>query len=275
MTVVDPAPPVAAVPLWRVIEAIGNGEVHPHYQPIVSLRTGDVLGVEALARWRVPEGATLPATAFVPLLEEARRVTDLTAFMLDQACADLAAWQRAFPLDAAFRVSINVSATELNDRRLAALVDEAVAAHRVSASSLCLELTETARIDDVATAEQVLHQLAREIGVRLAVDDYGTGFADGTYLTRFPFDTVKIDHSFVAGMAHRPDHARFVRETVRYAGHRSLGVVAEGVETPRQAAALLSVGCIEGQGFGLGLPCPAEQILDRRFGACAYRAPTT
>lgn len=275
MTVVDPTLPIADVPLWRVLDAIGNGEVHPHYQPIVCLQTGEVLGVEALARWTVHEGTTLPAMAFVPLLERSRRVTDLTAFMLDRACGDLAGWQQAFPLDADFRVAINVSATELNDRRLTALVDEAITTHRISASSLCLELTETARIENPETAQRVLVQLSRELGVRLAVDDYGTGFADGTYLTRFPFDTVKIDHTFVAGMAHRADHARFVRETIRYAGNRSLGVVAEGVETQRQAHALLSAGCTEGQGFGLGMPCPAEHILDRRFGAATYRAPST
>lgn len=276
MTLLDGDVALSDVPLWRILEAIGAGEVHPHYQPIVSLQTGDVVGVEALARWTVADHGTLPATAFVPVLERSRRVTDLTAFMLDRACADLAAWQRTFPLSAGFRVAINVSATELSDRRLAALVREALAEHRVNAKSLCLEVTETAQIDDFRLAANILAELATDIGVRLAVDDYGTGFADAVYLTALPFDTVKIDQSFVAGMSHRPDHAAFVRATVGYAHDRSLGVVAEGIENRGQAEALLSVGCTVGQGFGLGMPCPADQILDRRFGvAPVYQGPTT
>ena len=269
MTTVERELTVYSVPLWRILDAIGAGQVHPHYQPIVSLQTGDVLGVEALARWTVPEHGVLPATAFVPVLERSRRVTDLTAFMVDQACCDLAAWQRTFPLNAGFRVAINVSATELSDGRLARLVREALAAHRISARSLCLEITETAQIDDFEAAADVLAELATDIGVRLAVDDYGTGFAAGSYLTTFPFDTVKIDQTFVAGMSHRADHAAFVRATIGYALGRSLGVVAEGVENQGQADALLSVGCTVGQGFALGMPCPAEQIVDLRFGATA------
>lgn len=267
MAVIDHVSTPTDVPLWRILEAISEGEVHPHYQPIVSLATGDVIAVEALARWSVPHGGVLPATAFVPVLERCRRVTDLTAFMLDRACTDLAAWQRNFPLSAGFRVAINVSATELNDGRLAALVREALAQHRINAQSLCLEVTETARIDDMRLAAAVLAELATDIGVRLALDDFGTGFADGEYLQAFPFDTVKIDQSFVAGMGHRDDHAAFVRATVGYARHRAMGVVAEGIQDTHQAAALLSVGCRVGQGFGLGMPCPAEEILDKRFGA--------
>ena len=266
MTVVVPAPTLPEIPLWRILDAIGRGEIHPHYQPIVSLQTGDVLGVEALARWNFPGRGLLAAAAFVPTLERARRVTDLTAFMLDRACADLAAWQRRFPLPVGFRVAINVSATELGDRRLAPLVREALADHHISAGSICLELTETAEIDNFELAATILVELATDVGIRLAVDDFGTGYAAGGYLTSFPFDTVKIDQVFIAGMSHRSDHADFVRATIGYAHGRSLGVVAEGIENRGQADALLSVGCTAGQGFGLGMPRPADQILDRRFG---------
>jgi len=267
MAIVDHAPAPTEAPLWQILEAISEGQVHPHYQPIVSLTTGDVVAVEALARWRVPDLGTLPATAFVPVLERCRRVTDLTAYMLDRACADLAAWQRDLPLRPGFRVAINVSATELGDRRLTTLVREALGAHRIAPHSICLEVTETARIDDMQRAAAVLAELASDIGVRLALDDFGTGFADGEYLEAFPFDTVKIDQSFVAGMGHRDDHAAFVRATVGYAKHRAMGVVAEGVQQAEQARALLTAGCRVAQGFGLGMPTPAEQILDTRFGA--------
>jgi EAL domain-containing protein (putative c-di-GMP-specific phosphodiesterase class I) len=273
MTVVDHDSAVADVPLWRILDAIGNGEIHPHYQPIVSLRSGDVLGVEALARWARPGHGVVPATAFVPILEQARRVSALTAFMIDRACADLARWQDEGRVAPAFRVAINVSATELADRRLIGLVRGALLTHGVQASSLCLELTETARIDDVDLAAAVLAELAERVGVRLAVDDYGTGFANDVYLRSLPFDVVKIDQSFVAGMADRADYEAFVKATIDYAEDRRLGVVAEGVENRGQAEALLSAGCTVGQGFGLAMPCPAEEIVDRRFVAASEDHP--
>lgn len=267
MTTIDLRPARPDVPLWRILDAIAVGEVRPHYQPIVSLETGEVVAVEALARWATPhDGFVSPAT-FIPVLEQANRVSDLTAFMLDRACADLAAWQRQFPLRAGFRVAINVSATELSDRRLAALVHEALAQHHIAAESLCLELTETAPIGDLDAVGRVLAELTTDIGVQLAVDDYGTGFAAGDVLAALPFDTVKIDRSFVASMEHRPDHAAFVEATVGYAEHRSMRVVGEGIQTSAQAAALRAVGCRLGQGFALGMPCPAEEIVDVTFGA--------
>ena len=269
MAVLDHVPAPTEVPLWRILEAISTGEVRPHYQPIVSLTSGEMVAVEALARWTIPETGTMPAALFVPVLERCRRVTDLTAFMLDRACADLASWQADCPLRAGFRVAINVSATELADGRLAALVREALAQHHVSARSICIEVTETAKVDDMVLAGNVLAELVTGIGVRLALDDFGTGFADGEYLETFPFDTVKIDRSFVDGMGSRDDHAAFVRATVGYARRRSMGVVAEGVQHRHQAAALLSAGCSVGQGFGLGMPCPAEEILER------WRPPCT
>jgi len=250
--------------LTRILDAIDGGEMHPHYQPIVSLDTGELVGVEALARWDVPDSGLLPATAFVPVLERSRRVSDLTAFMLDRACADLAVWSRDRRFRSGFRVAVNVSATEVGDRRLAGLVHEALATHEVAPHSLCLELTETAPIDDLAAVGAVLAELTTDIGVQLAVDDYGTGHNDDGVLGALPFDTVKIDRSFVTGMGHRADHAAFVRATVGYAAHRSLSVVAEGVRDRRHADALLQAGCRLGQGFGLGRPCPADRVMAHR-----------
>lgn len=255
------------VPLWHILDAIAGGAVYPHYQPIVSLRSGEVLGVEALARWRRhSEEPVLAATAFVPLLERARRVTDLSAYMLDRACADLARWRCLFELDTSFRVSVNVSATELVDRRLVGLVRESIEAHRIEPAALCLEITETARIDNFATAGRVLSELRDDVGVCLAADDYGRGYADGQYLAHFPFDTVKIDQSYVTGMAANHADAEFVDATISYAIGRSLSVVAEGIETDLQARALLSAGCMVGQGYALAMPSPAEEVLRGFYG---------
>jgi len=257
-------PALAGPTLNRILDAIGGGEVHPHYQPIVSLETGEMVGVEALARWDVPDTGLLAANAFVPVLERSRRVSVLTAFMLHRACADLAAWRRDRRLVSGFRVAVNVSATEVGDRRLAGLVHEALDAHEVAPQSLCLELTETAPIEDLDAVGAVLAELTNDIGVQLAVDDYGTGHNDSGVLGALPFDTVKIDRSFVTGMGHRADHAAFVRATVGYAANRSLSVVAEGVRDRRHAQTLLRAGCRFGQGFGLGVPCPADRVLAHR-----------
>jgi EAL domain-containing protein (putative c-di-GMP-specific phosphodiesterase class I) len=264
-----------SVPLWHILDAIAGGDVYPHYQPIVSLRSGEVLGVEALARWRRHyEEPVLAATAFVPLLERAQRVTDLTAYMLDRACADLACWRALFDLDSSFRVSVNVSATELVDRRLVGLVRESIEAHRIEPSALCLEVTETARIDNFATAGKVLCELRDDVGVCLAADDYGRGYADGQYLAHFPFDTVKIDQSYVAGMEASDEDAAFVHATISYAIGRSIGVVAEGIETDLQARALLSAGCTVGQGFALAMPSPADEVLRDFYGDTLGSAAT-
>jgi EAL domain-containing protein (putative c-di-GMP-specific phosphodiesterase class I) len=259
-----------ALPLWSVLDAIAAGDIRPHYQPVVALRAGKLIGVEALARWCIDDGdgdLVLPATAFVPLLEDARRVTDLTAFVLDQACADLAWWRKDFSLCPEFRVAVNVSATELVDRRLVGLVRESLDCHGIEPSSLCLEVTETAEIGDFDVASSVLEELAHDVGVRLAVDDYGTGFATGRYLSAFPFDIVKIDQCFVAGLGQRDCDTQFVRHTIDYAADHDLGVVAEGIETAGQARALVEFGCDVGQGFGIGLPCPAADVLAPWVGA--------
>lgn len=261
------AGPARAV--WQVLDGIAQGQVYPHYQPIVSLQDGELLGVEALARWeRKHNDELIPATSFVPVLERARRVTDLTAFMLDQACADLARWQRLFHLSAAFRVSVNVSATELVDRRLVGLVAETVRFHRIVPGSLCLEVTETAAIDNFEVAKGVLAELTHGIGVRLAVDDYGAGFTHGRYLSTFPIDTLKIDQAVIGRMAHRAEDSAFVRSTVDYASFRELKVIAEGVETPSQAQILRRMGCTAGQGFHIGVPSPAHEVLGRWLQPC-------
>lgn len=250
----------ARTPLWSVLDAIAAGDIRPHYQPVVGLRSGRLIGVEALARWCADE-LVLPATAFVPLLEAARRVTDLTAFILDQACADLAAWRQAFCLQPGFHVAVNVSATELVDRRLVPLVRESLSLWDIDPRSICLEITETAAIDDFDTAAAVLRELANDVGVRLAVDDYGTGFANSSYLEAFPFEILKIDQCFVAGLPDRMEDSAFVREAIGYAAHREMRVIAEGIETLPQAHALIAAGCDVGQGFGIAVPSPAAEVL--------------
>jgi EAL domain-containing protein (putative c-di-GMP-specific phosphodiesterase class I) len=258
-------PAADGLPLWSVLDAIADGQIRPHYQPVVALQAGQLVAVEALARWCVDDeddgDHVLPATAFVPLLEDAHRVTDLTAFVLDRACADLACWRKDSALWPDFHVAVNISATELVDRRLIGLVRESLDCHGIEPCALCLEVTETAEIADFDMASSVLAELAHDVGVRLAVDDYGTGYATGRYLTSLPFDIVKIDQGFVAGLGQCDRDTQFVRRTIDYAAGHDLRVVAEGIETPGQARALVEIGCDVGQGFGIGMPSPASDVL--------------
>ena len=256
--------------LPEILAAIDDGEMEPHYQPLVSLESRRLVGVEALARWNRPGRGETPPAVFVPHLEHSRRVSALTAWMLDRAGGDLAAWRHRFRLPHDFHVAVNVSATELIDDRLVAMAAAAIGRHRIPPAALCLELTETARIEDLATAIGVFVQL-RELGVRVAIDDFGAGFTGPLQLEVLPFDLVKIDHSYVADVEHRADCMDFIARTVAAATRRSVDVVAEGVETSAQARALRSLGCQHGQGWSFGRAAPAEAVLSTWVAA---RAPS-
>ena len=248
--------------LVEILHAIGDGQVVPYYMPLVSLADGQLVGVEALARWHRPRhgDVVLPA-GFVPRLERARRVSDLTAWMVDAVCADLVSWSRRYTLPAGFRVAVNVSATELIDHRLLLLVCESLQKHQVAAHLICLEITESAKIDDVPCAAAVLAEL-RALGVRVAVDDFGSGFAGPDYLVDFAVDAIKIDQLFVAQLANQVGARDFVARTVAHGQAHRMDVIAEGIETTEQASTLRTMGCWLGQGFGLGLPAPGDCALD-------------
>lgn len=245
--------------LADIFRAIASGEVIPHYQALVSFHSGRLIGVEALARWERPGLGELNPDVFVPLLEQARRVSDLTAWMLDQVSMDLCRWRSDLQLPGEFSVAVNVSATELADRRLVRLTQEALRRHALPDGALCLEVTETAFIDDLRTAAALMREL-RALGIRLALDDCGSGAATVDTLSQLPFDMVKIDQCYVSSMA-SADSLAFITELVDLADELGLEVVAEGIETREQVDALRSLGCGHGQGFGLGRPTPGDNVF--------------
>jgi EAL domain-containing protein (putative c-di-GMP-specific phosphodiesterase class I) len=259
-----PAPPeeqpVEEASLIEILAAIDDGQIVPHYQPLVSLGSHRLIGVEALARWDRPDRLHIGPSQFVASLERARCVSRLTARMLDRASGDLAAWQRHFRLPRHFRVAVNVSATELMDHRLVTMAAAAIDRHGIPPTALCLELTETARIEDPATAVEVFVRL-RELGVRVAIDDFGVGFTTPLHFETLPFDMVKIDHSYVADVERRQDCADFITRTVAAATRRKVDVLAEGVETLGQARTLQLLGCRHGQGWSFGRAAPADAVL--------------
>lgn len=238
--------------------AIDRGELGPFYQPIVRLGSGALAGFEALVRWRHPRRGLLTPEHFLPLCEELGMMGDLGAMMRREAAAQLAAWRRARPAAASLTVAVNLSVGELERPDLPG---EARALRReadLPPGALKLEVTEGEVMRDPERAAVVLRSL-RDAGVTLALDDFGVGFSSLSYLTRLPFDTLKIDGFFVRTMASDPGSAKIVSSIVKLGQDLALEVVAEGVEDAATAQRLYELGCDYAQGFSFAQPlCPDD-----------------
>ncbi|MEZ0491273.1 putative bifunctional diguanylate cyclase/phosphodiesterase [Kineococcus sp. TBRC 1896] len=238
--------------------AVDRGELFVRYQPQVDPATDAVVGAEALVRWRHPELGPVGPDRFIPLAERSGLVAGVTAVVLDRALADAARWHAA---GFAPSVSVNLSARLLTDHDLPGLVAEVLRRHRVAASALVLEITETGIVSDPERARAVVRRL-RALGCSVAVDDYGTGQASLTYLTDLEVDELKIDRSFVTGMIQDRARAVIVRSTVQMARELGLRVVAEGVTDAPTQRALAALGCHTAQGEHVGGPMSADAVLD-------------
>lgn len=257
--------PCAAALLRRLPEAAAGGELVVHFQPQVAVAGGRVEGAEALVRWQHPEHGLLGPDAFVPAAERTGLVRPVTLHVLDVALAQCARWRAAGATS--FAVSVNVSAHDLDDRRLVADVRAALARHELPADALALEVTETMAMRDAAQAGRTLRALA-DLGVGLAVDDYGVGYGSLDYLRRLPFTVLKVDRAFVAPAADDRVCAEILRSTVDLGHALGMHVVAEGVEDDRTLALLRGLGCDSAQGWALGRPGPAT-ALDGLLGRTA------
>ncbi|MBI5269411.1 MAG: EAL domain-containing protein [Burkholderiales bacterium] len=236
-----------------------DDQIFVAYQPIVSLPLGRPAALEALVRWRHPaDGRLVSPAEFVPLAEEAGLVEQLGERVLRRACLDLAAWQRRLGDAAPRNVSVNLSRAQLRPGRLAATVRSALAEAGLPASALRLEITETLAMK-VEDAEQVFGEL-RGMGVALALDDFGTGYSSLASLDQLPIDTVKVDRAFVEKVVDSRYQRALVQSTVQVADALRLRVVAEGVETDEQAAALVGLGCHLAQGYLFGRPMVAADF---------------
>ncbi|MBF9128883.1 bifunctional diguanylate cyclase/phosphodiesterase [Plantactinospora sp. S1510] len=226
-------------------------------QPAVDLSTGEPTGVEALIRWRHPRRGRLNPVDFVRTIEGSELLGAFTRYVVDKALGVAADWAR-HGLDVP--ISINLSARSLLDPRLPAEVAESLRRHQVPARRLVLEITETVVMSELEVIDEVLSAL-RAMGVQLAVDDFGTGFSSLTFLTRISVDELKVDRSFVMRMADSPEAAAIVRTTVDLGRELGLRVVAEGVETADQRAALAELGCTAAQGYHFFRPMPSDKIV--------------
>ena len=236
--------------------ALGNDELVVHYQPQVNLMTGRVETVEALVRWQHPRDGLLAPGEFVPLAERTGLIRPLTTHVLAQALCQIAHW-RDRGLDLV--VSVNLSARNLHDPHLSTQLRDLLTAHGLPARHLQLELTESSIMDDPERAGTVLRALDR-LGVRLAIDDFGTGYSSLAYLQRLPVDEIKIDRSFVAGMADRPADRVIVDSTIDLARNLGLTVTAEGVETETVLGLLRAAGCHSVQGYFVSPAVPAGEL---------------
>jgi EAL domain-containing protein (putative c-di-GMP-specific phosphodiesterase class I) len=226
------------------------------YQPKVSLTTGDAAGVEALIRWPHPEFGLLAPADFLPLVKENGLMGAVTDFVLERAVADAAGWrQRVGPLP----VAINLSAPSLDDESLPARVLAVLDRHGTSPSMLTLEITEDLLLASVGRARSVLDELRRS-GIRVAIDDFGSGYGAMTYLHELPIDELKLDRQFIAPIPHDRRATAIVRSVIELAGQFGLTSVAEGVEDEATADLLRSYGCGFGQGHYFSKPVPAEAI---------------
>ena len=232
--------------------AVDNDEMWLAYQPVVELVTGSVRSVEALLRWSHPEHGEISPADFIPLAEETNLIVTLGAWVLQQACNQLADWRRTMGADAPRYVAVNLSALQLDQATLPEIVEDALRSADLCGDDLCLELTESVLMADPEVSLASLGRL-RDLGVRFAIDDFGTGYSSFTYLRRLPVDYLKIDRSFTAGLGLAGEDA-IVAAVVSLAQALGLAAVAEGVETQEQAEELTRMGCAYAQGFYFGRP---------------------
>jgi diguanylate cyclase (GGDEF)-like protein/PAS domain S-box-containing protein len=237
--------------------AIERGELRVFYQPVIALGDARCIGAEALVRWQHPERGLVPPAEFIALAEDTGLIVPLGEWVLEVAAAQAAHWQLEHGDD--FVVSINLSARQLVEPNFADQVADVIAKSGVHASNLCLEITETAFMEDAEAVMRVIEHM-RELGVRFAIDDFGTGYSSLGYLKRFSVDTVKIDRAFVEGLADNPDDVAIVTAVVGLAHALGLRVVAEGVETEQQLGVLLDLDCDEAQGYFFAPPQPAADL---------------
>ncbi len=241
-------------------EAMESDAFVPYYQPIVCLKSREVVGYELLARWRRSVGQEIGPEQFIPIAEECGLIDTLMLRLLRRACRETRDWE--------VPISVNVSATQLKDPWFSQKLLGVLIRERFPARRLTVEITENALIVDAASAQEAIASL-RNQGIQLALDDFGTGYSSLQHLQMLPFDRLKIDRSFVAAMGRDSQAMRLVLAIIALADTLELPVVAEGIESEEAADTLARLGCAMGQGFLFGHPMPVESIAAMGGGVAA------
>ncbi len=239
--------------------ALVCGEFRVHYQPVVHFGRSEVIGFESLVRWDHPHLGLLPPDEFLPIAEETGLIVPIGAWVLQEACAQAAQWAAESGDAKPLTVGVNVSARQLSNPDFVRVVEGAIASARLDPSLLVLEVTESALVEHHDCAVRVLHELAQR-GVRVGIDDFGTGQSSLGYLKVLPIDTLKIDQSIVEGLGKDPEDAAVVSAVVSLGHALGLTVTAEGIETSVQLQELRALGCDLGQGYYFARPQPGEIV---------------
>ncbi|MDO8207095.1 MAG: EAL domain-containing protein [Gallionella sp.] len=239
-------------------QALNAGEFVLHYQPKVNMRTGQVIGAEALIRWQHPEKGLLSPAVFLPVIEDHPMAVEIGEWVMDTALTQVALWQAA---GLRIPVSVNVGARQLQQANFVERLREILAAHpEVEPACLEMEVLETSALQDLVHVSKVIED-CQQIGVLFALDDFGTGYSSLTYLKRLPVAQIKIDQSFVRDMLDDPDDLAILEGVISLASAFRREVVAEGVETLGHGEILLQLGCDLAQGYGIARPMPAGEML--------------
>jgi len=237
--------------------ALKNHEFLLHYQPKVNLGTGDITGVEALIRWRQPDGTLVLPSEFVHIAEDCGLIVPIGRWVMREACEQARTWQDAGLRH--LRMAVNVSAVEFRERGFVENVRQILSDTGLRPHYLVLELTERVLMENAASTALVLEEL-KTMGVQLAVDDFGTGYSSLSYLRQFPIDVLKIDQSFIQKISSNLDDSTIIAAIIAMGRNLRHIVIAEGIETHEQMAYLQSQHCEEGQGFLLSPPVGATQF---------------
>jgi EAL domain-containing protein (putative c-di-GMP-specific phosphodiesterase class I) len=243
--------------LEHIRGAMDRREFVLYYQPKVNMRTGEIIGVEALIRWQHAERGLLPPAAFLPVIEDHPISLELGDWVIAQVLSQMAAWQSdGLPMP----VSVNVGAYQLQHADFVAHLASLLEANPlVQPRWLELEVLETSALDDVAKVSRVMRRCG-DLGLRFALDDFGTGYSTLTYLKKLPAEVLKIDQSFVRDMLTDPDDLAIVEGVIGLAKAFRRQVIAEGVETAAHGRRLLELGCECAQGYGIARPMPASEV---------------
>ncbi|HUR27995.1 MAG TPA: EAL domain-containing protein [Planctomycetota bacterium] len=247
--------------------AIERSELRVHYQPIVSLASGRIAGVEALARWQHPGRGLVSPAEFIPMAEETGLILPIGRWVLTEACRQMVLWRDAFGAVQPLEVAVNLSGRQLALPDLVGQIAEVLRETGLEPARLRLEITESVVMEHPEVVSRMLGEL-RELGVKLSIDDFGTGYSSLAYLQRFPADTLKIDRSFVSGVGSKGENSEIARTIVTIGHNLGMRVVAEGVETAEQLAHLRELSCEGAQGYFISKPLCGEdttQLIGARM----------
>jgi diguanylate cyclase (GGDEF)-like protein len=241
--------------------ALDKEELKLFYQPLINLKTGEVAGFEALARWNHEDRGEISPTEFIPVAEESGLILQLGRWAMDRAAQTLANWDRETGEKMPLYVGVNLSAIQVARDNIADMVEDALRSSGLKGDRLTLELTESSIVQDPARATRVFDAL-KALDATVAMDDFGTGYSSLAYLQRLPIDVLKIDKSFVSGMMVDPDAVAIVRAVLSLAEALGMSTTAEGIETVELATTLATLGCASGQGFYFAKPLEADAALE-------------